>query len=148
MTGGEQAHPTAPGHPQHGVMLCLRRWWRGLADTGRERLPFGLAEHEALELLKQSLSPIQREQYEREGRFEVTGGHTGKRYRICHGYQMNVEVIDRKGRHLYSLCFLPKGHLPMGDIMLAQKLALELFESEALAVARKTARLDEFGQMV
>jgi hypothetical protein len=27
------------------------------------------------------------------------------------------------------LCFMPEGELAVGDIMLAQKLALELFES-------------------
>jgi hypothetical protein len=29
------------------------------------------------------------------------------------------------------LCFMPRGELPVGDIMLAQKMAPELFESEA-----------------
>ena len=34
------------------------------------------------------------------------------------------------------LCFVPKGGVPMGDILLAQKLALELMEEETLRVAR------------
>jgi hypothetical protein len=33
------------------------------------------------------------------------------------------------------LCFVPEGHLPVGDVMLAQKLALESFEVEAIKVA-------------
>jgi hypothetical protein len=33
------------------------------------------------------------------------------------------------------LCFAPKGYLPIGDIMLAQKIALELFEADAIKVA-------------
>jgi hypothetical protein len=33
------------------------------------------------------------------------------------------------------LCFMPRGGLPVGDIMLAQKTALELFESDAVRVA-------------
>ena len=33
------------------------------------------------------------------------------------------------------LCFEPQGQLPVGDVMLAQKVALELFESKALRVA-------------
>jgi hypothetical protein len=37
-----------------------------------------------------------------------------------------------------SLCFVPGDLLPVGDIMLAQKLALELFEIEALKVANST----------
>jgi len=33
------------------------------------------------------------------------------------------------------LCFTPQGHLPICDVMLAQKIALECFELDALAVA-------------
>ena len=33
------------------------------------------------------------------------------------------------------LCFMPKSDLVVGDILLAQKLALELFESDTLKVA-------------
>jgi hypothetical protein len=33
---------------------------------------------------------------------------------------------------------MPEGHLAIGDVMLAQKIALELFESEALMVANRT----------
>ena len=51
------------------------------------------------------------------------------------GYQMNVEELDSRGRRRRLLCFLPEGRVPVGDIMLAQKIALELFESEALKVA-------------
>ena len=58
----------------------------------------------------------------------MIGGDTGKRYRIHHGYQMNVEQLDQNGRRTRLLCFMPRGGLPVGDIMLAQKIALELFE--------------------
>ena len=49
---------------------------------------------------------------------------------------MNVECLDSRALCL-KLCFMPKGRLPIGDIMLAQKIALELFESEAVAKANK-----------
>ena len=32
---------------------------------------------------------------------------------------------------------MPEGHLVAGDVMLAQKLALELFESDTLKIANK-----------
>jgi len=32
---------------------------------------------------------------------------------------------------------MPRGHLGVGDVMLAQKIALELFETEATKVATK-----------
>lgn len=111
----------------------IRRWWAGFLST-----PWGVdasAEQRAVELLKQGLSPCQREQYERHCFFDVVGGTTGIRYRIHRGYQMNVEQLDGSGKHAGSLCFMPSGYLPSGDIMLAQKLALELFEDEALSVA-------------
>ena len=34
-------------------------------------------------------------------------------------------------------CFFPEGNLVTGDVMLAQKVALELFETDALKIANK-----------
>lgn len=45
---------------------------------------------------------------------------------------MNVEELSGNKR---TLCFVPKGGVPIGDILLAQKLALELMEEETLKVA-------------
>ncbi len=45
--------------------------------------------------------------------------------------------MDEKGRPVRLLCFMPKGGLVVGDMMLAQKLALELFESDTLKVAKE-----------
>jgi hypothetical protein len=90
-----------------------------------------------MHLLWTNLSPVQREQYDRFGSFEVIGGQTGRRYRINRGFQMNVQLLDPKRRPLCELCFMPEGNLVIGDVMLAQKLALELFESDALKAANK-----------
>jgi hypothetical protein len=86
-------------------------------------------------LLKENLSPTQRDQFQRHGYFDVVGGETGRRYRIRPGFQMNVEQLDKRGRCLRRLCFMPEGGHVIGDVMLAQKLALELFEADALKVA-------------
>ena len=67
----------------------------------------------------------------------MIGGSTGKRYRIRSDHQLNVDELDKNGRGVCVLCFVPKGGLVVADVMLAQKLALELFELEALAVAHK-----------
>jgi hypothetical protein len=88
-------------------------------------------------LLAENLPQAQLEQFKDRGYFLVTGGDTGKRYRIWRGYQMNVEELDRNGNRSHVLCFMPEGHLAEGDVMLAQKLALELFESEALKIANR-----------
>jgi len=65
------------------------------------------------------------------------GRKTGKRYRIRHGRMMNIDQLDRRGRHICGWCFFPEGHLVAGDVMLAQKLSLELFETEALEIANR-----------
>ena len=98
----------------------------------------------AIQLFKQNLSPAQREQYERRYDFDVTGGDTGRRYRIRHGVQINVEHLDHTGRRIRLLCFVPEGRLAIGDVMLAQKIALELFEIDALKIAHKVPSRESF----
>jgi hypothetical protein len=66
----------------------------------------------------------------------------GSAYRIHHGHQMNVEQLDQDGRRNRLLCFTPRGGLPVGDIMLAQKIALELFEADAISVANRSLAWD------
>ena len=100
---------------------------------GAESTPEG----RSLRLLRQWLSPAQRAQFEQKGYFEVLGGDTGKQYRIYAGAASNVCEIDEKGRPKLGLCFLPLGELPVGDVMLSQKIALESCEGAALAVARR-----------
>ena len=104
------------------------------------------AQTRAIQLLKQHLTPAQREQYEKRGHFYVTGGDSGRLYRIRHGVQMNVEQLDRMGRRIHVLCFMPEGGLAIGDVMLAQKIALELFETEALQIANKMPPFLDLGQ--
>lgn len=99
---------------------------------GAESTPEG----RSLRLLRQWLSPAQRAQFAGKGYFEVVGGESGRRYRIHAGTATNVCEIDERGRPKAGLCFLPIGDLPIGDVMLAQKIALETSESSALAVAR------------
>jgi hypothetical protein len=86
-------------------------------------------------LLKEWLSPEQLVQYEQNQWFEVVGSMTGKRYRIQEGQQQNVYELDAKGRPLRGWCFMPKGGLAAGDVMLAQKIALETDENGAMKVA-------------
>jgi hypothetical protein len=50
---------------------------------------------------------------------------------------MNVYEIDHTGRALGGWCFIPNNHLVAGDVMLAQKIALETDERAALAVAKR-----------
>jgi hypothetical protein len=87
------------------------------------------------QLLREWLSPEQLAQYDAHNYFDVTGCHTGNRYRIHHGMGTNVCELDDAGRPRAGWCFVPKEHLVAGDVMLAQKIALETDERGALAVA-------------
>ena len=102
------------------------------------------AESRSHRLLVDNLSDTQRTEFLARGSFDVIGGDTGKRYRIKRDRQMNIEELDRSGRRIKQLCFLPKGDVPLGDMMLAQKLALELFETEALGIAIRAAVREEY----
>ena len=108
---------------------AFRRWHREL----------GLSEAElrGLRLLRQWLTPEQLAQYEAASFFEVTGCYSRKRYRIRHGTQANISELDERGRAMAGWCFVPDGALVVGDVMLAQKIALETDENSALAIANR-----------
>jgi hypothetical protein len=99
----------------------------------------GKADKRAYALLKKWLSPEQLALFERKGYFEVRGSHSGRRYRIRCGQQFNIDQLDAKGAGVAAWCFVPAGNLPVGDIMLAQKIALETNERGALAVAHRAS---------
>ena len=88
-----------------------------------------------LKLLRKWLSQEQLAQYDAHNYFEVIGCHTGKRYRICHGTGANVFELNDAGLPRKGWCFVPNEYLVAGDVMLAQKIALETDERVALATA-------------
>ena len=88
-------------------------------------------------LLLENLSPKQRDEFLRYGYFHVVGGSTKRLYRIGTGRQVNVFQLTERRRRVCIWSFYPAGNLVEGDVMLAQKLALELFEEQALAVANR-----------
>jgi hypothetical protein len=101
-------------------------------------IPYGgarVAHIRSMQFLLRNLTARQRDQFLKRDFFDVRGGDTGTTYRIKQGTQFNIEELDSRGRRLSILCFRPEGLLPVGDIMLAQKLALELFETQALEIA-------------
>jgi hypothetical protein len=109
----------------------LRRFWRhivALSSSSRAR---------STRLLMENLTSSQRNQFTRKESFVVRGGTTGKRYSIRRASSLNVEELNESGAIVASWCFLPDGYLPIEDVMLAQKIALELYEDEALLVARR-----------
>jgi hypothetical protein len=118
-----------------GQLRLALRWARGLCERLGETRPNAM-DARGLKLLKEWLSREQLAQYDANGYFDVTGCHSGHRYRIHHGTAMNIHEIDPAGRVRVGWCFIPRACLVAGDVMLAQKIALETDELGALAVAR------------
>src|SRR5258708_33278975 len=107
----------------------LREWYQTTAAaTPKAR---------ATTLLREWLSPQQRAQFDAEGYFDVVGCDSGKRYRIHYCTSMNVQEMDDAGNSKVGWCFVPGRRLVAGDVMLAQKIALETCEKSALAVANR-----------
>jgi hypothetical protein len=93
------------------------------------------SEARGLRLLRSWLSPEQRAQFDATRYFDTIGCDSGRRYRIHYGVSMNVNQIDDTGHPKVGWCFVPIGYLVAGDVMLAQKIALETNEFGALALA-------------
>jgi hypothetical protein len=115
-----------------GICLVI-----AILTGGRTRPASSQAKHKALTLLRLWLSPQQAAQYNSQEHFDVIGSDTSTRYRIRHGQMMNIDQLDCAGNRVCQWCFAPEGELAAGDCMLAQKIALETFETEALATANR-----------
>lgn len=97
-----------------------------------------VAKERAERLLREHLSPRQREELASKGFFTLeTVAPTGERrlYRIDRGRSRNVRQVDGNGRVLKTLCAHPAILVPDADTMLAQKLMLETDEQEFLRIA-------------
>jgi hypothetical protein len=97
------------------------------------------AEQRGFALLQTWLDSEQAEQWATLRAFEVLGCDTGTRYRITCGSAMNVQQLDQTGRSVARWCFVPKGDLVMGDILLAQKIALETMERRVFKLGNTQA---------
>ncbi|MGY3393419.1 hypothetical protein ACVWW6_006010 [Bradyrhizobium sp. USDA 3311] len=111
-------------------------WYGGMMPPGRGGQRKA-AEERGEKLLREWLTPEQLAQYDARGDFEVRGEASGRRYRIVRGASFNVLELDSKGRIGARICFMPEGDLVFGDMMLAQKIALETNERAALDVANR-----------
>jgi hypothetical protein len=127
-------------------MDFLLRIWRGSPDPRRFRavrhLYYIVARSNSPEargrrLLRRWLSAEQLTQFDLFNFFDVIGCQTARRYRIYYATAANVEELDKAGYPTMRYCFVPKGNLVAGDVMLAQKIALETEELAALEVANR-----------
>jgi len=127
------------------LLIASRRVGASLAQYIREvqaaheryRARFATREARGVNLLREWLSPEQRAQFDAKRYFDVIGCDSGKRYRIHYGDITNVQEIGDDDQPSVGWCFLPEGRLVAGDVMLAQKIALETYEYSTLAVANR-----------
>jgi hypothetical protein len=119
-----------------GLMLVSMASWRG--TWPHDEQAYQQAQEKGLALLQSWLTPEQAAQWESRRQFEVIGCDTGTRYRITtKPGGMNINQLDATGRTAANWCFGPAGLTVTGDILLAQKIALETMEKKALAVANR-----------
>lgn len=95
------------------------------------------AEQRSIELLRASLNPQQRIQFDERSCFDVRGS-AGGRYLIRFGRTFNIDQLVTVGDQLQAnLCVQPVGAPWTGDVMLAQKIMLENDERGTLKVANR-----------
>jgi hypothetical protein len=109
-------------------LMNLRERYKAIAQCREAR---------GITLLREWLSVDQRAQFDSSKSFVVVGCNTGKRYRISYGTGNNVHELDDADRPVMGWCFVPSAHLVAGDVMLAQKIALEMEENVALKIANR-----------
>jgi hypothetical protein len=122
-----------------------RNLWSSLAEGARKvqalreryKTMENIREARGITLLREWLSREQQAQFDASRSFDVIGCDSGKRYRIHHSPGTNVHELNDAGRPIMGWCFIPSGHLAAGDVMLAQKIALETNERAALTVANR-----------
>ena len=92
------------------------------------------ASQKSLRLLKEWLSEEQLAEFNESETFHVIGGDTGTKYKL-HPYMSFGVYQFNQDNLVCRWCFSPAGVGAIGDIMLAQKIALERYELEALKAA-------------
>ena len=113
-----------------GAVRAVRALYRSFIGQNRPEV-------RSRRLLREWLSPVQREQFDAEGYFDVIGCDTGRRYRNHWGSVSNVVELDEEMMPKIGWCFVPEQELVAGDVMLAQKIALETNEAAAIALANR-----------
>jgi hypothetical protein len=123
------------------LRTATRCLWRSVSAGARNVLTlrerYRARETRGITLLREWLSPMQRAQFDASKSFDVIGCDSRRRYRIFYGKVTNVHEVDDAGQPVTGWCFVPSGHLAAGDVMLAQKIALETNERATLEVANQ-----------
>ena len=109
---------------------------------GQVRQKRSEADAKAMGLLREHLTPVQREALEKHGWFLVEGGKSKKTYRIHgHSFAGNIYELAHKGdlRGTARYCVHADHGIPLGDQLLAQLLSLRHDEEHIIGRANRTA---------
>lgn len=106
-----------------------------IAEQERART---LVRERATALLLAHLDDTQRQTYQAAGYFDVRTDDGQRTYRLSQGTIHNVALLDPvRERPQRTYCAHPAADLPVPDVLLAQKLALEADEAGFLRVANR-----------
>ena len=95
------------------------------------------AKARAKELLREVLSPEQREAYD-TGKPIPVRSESGKEYEISHGTAGNVVRLDDRRKPVERYCIHPREYSPVEDVMLTQLCWLRWCEEDFLRTANAT----------
>lgn len=107
-----------------------------LAELAKEKAEQAkIAEEKALQLLLENLTENQAEIFKMTGAIPVVCP-SGRKYKIKKGTSRNIIELGEKDETKAFLCFHPCDYaIPVHDVMLAQKLMLEVCEEDARRIA-------------
>jgi len=124
-------------------------------DLGRFANPNRIsqeAEHKADRTLREFLTVAQRETWDHHRFIVIHGGASNSPYILVGRSHTNIyrselshmTFFRGRARMFRKLCFIPRQQLPLGDVILLQKLALETNETETLALANNFGTATEY----
>lgn len=128
-------------HPGNPLGMAVN-WSREVEPPSRREVNAARRRHEAeqrgLRLLWENITDAQRDQLRTVGYLICKGNCHGDLYHLYPRTQQNIICHPRWEKSplrrpigfpsFWGLCIVPEGRLVLGDVMLAQKLAIELEE--------------------
>lgn len=110
-----------------------------MSGGGSRNAEIEKARDRAKTLMRDNLTPVQREALDKHGWFLVEGGKSGKLYRVrADSYAGNIYELDDKRREVARYCVHAHPEIPFYDHLLAQALSLRYDEDHIIGRANCT----------
>lgn len=132
-------HPPSALLPEAEFVRIVNRSREEMEELWLEQK---VAERRSWEYLLEWLTSKQLEQWQQRNWFDVVGNVTGAVYTIEPPRSFNIVQWCHCGNYPFlRICVVPKRRLPPGDVLVTQKLGLELDEEETYRVANKSQNM-------